>query len=78
MKYGLYSAKDANQRGYTVWKTPDGREVNITCASSTPEGIGYEWPDKVLVGEVVSYVRSVKSDLNKAFGEFEDFRERNM
>jgi hypothetical protein len=47
-----YSAKAVVQWGSNFWRTPDGREVEVTSV-----GDSYGWDDKVSVGPVTEWVR---------------------
>lgn len=56
-RYGYFSEQAANQFGYSVWATPDGREVHVTCIDRDSDGSFYKWPDRVDRGEVTHKVR---------------------
>ncbi len=57
-KYGFFSAKAAEKWGSSLWKTPSGAEVEVTCVSTDQEiPSGYLWADTVCRGAVVSYSR---------------------
>lgn len=55
--YGYYSEKGAEVGGTCFYLTPEGKEVEVSCAGLDREGTGYMWPDKVFVGEITEYVR---------------------
>jgi hypothetical protein len=55
-RYGFYSQQAREKAGASIWSTPDGRNVEVTAVFDEPDGIGYLWPDKKLVGEVVEWV----------------------
>ena len=69
-RYGFYSETAAKQFGYQVYKTPSGGEVMTTCVSTHPDAPEYAFSDKRCVGEVTDYVRTVKSDMERLFGDF--------
>ena len=46
-----FSETAAPLYGSAIYRTPDGREVEITCLS---DETFYKWPDKVCVGEDVT------------------------
>jgi hypothetical protein len=58
--YGFYSPTAAMEHGYTVYRTPYGDEVRVTCVTTDPEGSAYWWDDKEKVGEVLAFVRNVE------------------
>lgn len=60
-KYGLYSPSMANQTGVIfVYKRPDGSEVEVSGISLDPECSSYHWKDKVLLGEVTDFVKTIR------------------
>jgi hypothetical protein len=62
-RYGFYSAKAAVRFGYSTYTTPSGNKVDVTEVSQDPDGSNYNWADKVKVGVVIDYVRSIPSDI---------------
>jgi len=63
-KYGFYSRKAADRYGSIVYKTPTGQEVEVTVIFSSPTHESYNWDDKICVGEITDYVRTVKPKLD--------------
>lgn len=59
--YGFYSAKAADS-GYKihVYESINGGEIYVTSVSSDPENSRYKWDDKVFVGVVTKYLRTIK------------------
>ena len=57
MKYGWYSEKVANQYGSAIYESYDGKDVEVTIVSSTPNLINYLWDDVVEGGPVKQYLR---------------------
>lgn len=53
--FGMYSALSAEIFGTCFYATPDGKEVEITMATSHPDD--YFWEDKVNKGEVTHFIR---------------------
>jgi hypothetical protein len=49
---------------YSIWKTPDGREVITTAVYDTPDmqevKRTYRWDDVMYVGPVTTWVRNVQ------------------
>lgn len=58
-KYGFYSERAKKIRGSSFWKTPEGKEVEVTAVLSNQNPIegGYLWPDIKHVGEVTEWAR---------------------
>ena len=65
-RYGYFSEQAAQILGYSVWRTPEGRDVLVTFVDSRADDIPnvYKWEDAVLVGEVSTKIRD--SDLAAA------------
>jgi len=60
VSHAFWSDKVARRDGYSVYLSPDGQEINTTGVFSTKKGGELaRWSDKVYVGPVVKYVRSV-------------------
>lgn len=60
IRHGWYSAAAANLWGYVTYLNDAGEEVHITMQSEFEEGgETYFWEDKVYVGILTKYVRSV-------------------
>lgn len=58
-KYGWYSRKAVIAGcGHHVYANKDGVNIITTAVTADSEGAGYNWDDKVFVGEVVKFVRS--------------------
>lgn len=57
-KYAVYS-EGQSQYGVYEYSKLDGSTVWVTEVSARPGCPGNEWPDKVDLGEVVSFVRTV-------------------
>ena len=58
--WGFFSQEASSRCGTEVYRTLDGREVEVTAACNDPEGSNYHWDDKVMVGEVTEWVRPGK------------------
>lgn len=56
MIYGFYSATSAKRLGTRIWRTPDGREVEITAVDDN-EQTDPCWPDEQCVGPVTEVLR---------------------
>lgn len=57
--HGFYSQKDANQHGYCVYTTPDGKSVNVTFVCPVINWSDhYKWDDTIYIGPVVKCIRS--------------------
>ena len=59
MKYAIYSEKQAAMAGTAEYTTPDGGTVIVTHVSDKPGCPTCLWDDKIDMGEVVKYVRTV-------------------
>jgi len=70
--YAFYSEQYFNRRGGVYYKTPDGREVLASQVSLDPNGSDFQWPDKVPLGVVTDYVRSVPGNFDRTFRDFEN------
>lgn len=57
MLYACYSEKMSIVSGTVFYLRPDGSEVEVTSVEDNPSCENTYWDDKVLVGEVVKYVR---------------------
>lgn len=55
--YGFFSYQQMAYTGTHIYSTPDGREVEVTSVALDQVNPSNAWPDKRLVGEVVSLVR---------------------
>lgn len=53
IQYGFYSKKCSERNGTFTYKTPDGREVEVSAVMSDREGSAMVWDDKVFVSEVL-------------------------
>lgn len=64
--YGFFSY-DAKRSGCQVllYRTPEGKEVEVTSVSDDKEAKSYRWKDKVCVGVVTTFIHKV--DTNYAF-----------
>lgn len=60
MIYGFFSEKAAQKYGHMTFTTPNGSKVDVTVISSDPEGSEYMWDDKIKMGVVLDYVRTVE------------------
>jgi hypothetical protein len=58
-KFGWFSHEHAEWNGTAIWRTPEGKAVQITAVLSREAGTGYTWKDAMWVGEVVECVRVV-------------------
>jgi hypothetical protein len=58
-RFGWFSHEHAEWSGSAIWRTPEGKSIQITAVLSREAGTGYTWKDAVLVGEVVECVRVV-------------------
>ena len=58
--FAVFSAKQKQYAGSSIYRRPDGSEVEVTCVSSNEGCPETKWDDKVDLGEVVSWVRSEK------------------
>ena len=66
MKIGFYSEKAASRYGTVIYTTPTGGTTEVTAVQEANsladyDDSSYKWDDKVMIGEVVSYVRSGKT-----------------
>jgi hypothetical protein len=61
MKYGFYSEEAAKRCPVYIYRTSDGREVRATGLSTVPTGDDYMWKDKICVGVVSEYVRTISN-----------------
>lgn len=52
---GMYSEEAAFDYGTTIWRTPEGTEVEITAAVGKAED--YKWRDAREIGKVIAFVR---------------------
>lgn len=57
MVIGIYSSEAACLYGTSIYLTPEGKEVHVTCVMSEGEILKYNWADKVIIGPVTDYVR---------------------
>jgi hypothetical protein len=55
--YGFYSRKSDELHGTVTWLTTQGKEVEVTAVMDDSTGEGYNWDDKVYMGQVVKFVR---------------------
>lgn len=58
---GFYSPSMDASCGHSIWNTPDGDRVKVTCTSSEGHSLeemntAYKWGDLVAVGEVVNQI----------------------
>lgn len=44
----------------SVYLTTEGKEVEVTCVTDTPDDHGMKWDDMVYVGEVTEWVRGLR------------------
>lgn len=58
--FAVFSAKQKEWVGSSIYRRPDGSEVEITSVSSEEGCPETKWSDKVSVGEVVAWVRTEK------------------
>ena len=63
--YGFYSKIAAELYGTYVYKTPAGKEIEVTAVFNVRDnGLrAYQWPDKDFVGEVSELVRYGKEPI---------------
>ena len=67
-KYGFYSKKSVAMGGrITIYRTPDGKEVEVTCVANDPKGEFYQWDDKIAVGEVTEFVSVLKAGVTVGY-----------
>jgi len=60
-KIGYFSATAAKRHGYSIYTTPDGGSVEVTCVGERAWcEENYRWKDKVEVGPVVKWVGRFK------------------
>lgn len=66
--YGVYSAEADNRFGHKVYLNKEGKEVKVTAIYRLLGSVNvlletidltYNWPDKVVVGEVTQFLRGV-------------------
>ena len=57
MKYGVFSERASQLSGTTIYRTPDGKEVEVSGIYDDPDCTGFMWPDKVLLGPIEHRVR---------------------
>lgn len=57
--YGFFSEKAAAISNVNLYESVNGGTVEVTCITSDPEGLSYEWDDKKPVGEVARHVRVI-------------------
>jgi hypothetical protein len=69
---GLYSAKAAEQYGYSIYETPEGKTVMVTAACEECNLDQYGWEDKVVVGLVTKFVRSYSAENNSIYTKIKD------
>lgn len=58
--YGFYSEKGAKLGGTSIYATPDGKEVEVSCVDENPSAPEYKWDDKVYVGPVTRWIRTAQ------------------
>jgi len=62
-QYGAYSKEAAAQHGSEIYRTPDGKEVEVTTRSYDPDFSYYLWGDKLSVGEITQWIRQGQPSL---------------
>lgn len=60
VKFGFYSAKADLAFGTVIYRTKDGKEVEVTAVDEDQNAPSYQWSDKIYVGEVKEYLRRGK------------------
>jgi len=58
--FAVFSAKQKECAGSSIYRRPDGSEVEVTCVGSKDGCPETKWDDKINLGEVVDWVRSQK------------------
>jgi hypothetical protein len=59
--FAVFSAKQKQCAGSSIYRRPDGSEVEVTSVGSEKGCPETKWQDKVDLGEVMSWVRTEKS-----------------
>ena len=58
--YGFYSKQAEEMVGKLfVYEKEDGSEVSVTTVTTERSGYSYKFPDKVFMGIVVRYIRTI-------------------
>lgn len=57
--HGFYSVKQSKVTGVVVYKTPDGKEVEVTSVHDDRNNHGIMWDDVAYIGVVSSYVKRI-------------------
>ena len=55
--YGIYSEEAARRSGTFIYLSLEGEEVEITAVWIKPDSPGYEYEDKVCIGQVERFIR---------------------
>jgi hypothetical protein len=58
--HAYYSPTAAKQFGFNIYEMPDGSQVETTDVGPDRDGASYLWQDKIYVGVVSEWVRSIK------------------
>ena len=70
---GLYSAKAAEQYGYSIYETPEGKMVAVTGVYEECNLDQYGWEDRVVVGPVTKFARSYPAKNNFEYEKISPF-----
>lgn len=57
--YGWFSVQQSKVTGIVVYKDANGKEIECSLVTSTPENVT-KWDDIAFLGEVTTYIRRVK------------------
>ncbi len=58
-RYGWYSATQEEYHGSMLYTTPEGGEARVTAVGGSATVPPIAWPDRVLVGPVVRWVKTL-------------------
>ena len=80
IRYGWYSVRQSKICGVIVYKTADGKEVEVTTVSPTMDHMTH-WDDISYVGPVTDFVRRVsfgEMGDNSEFGDGENLTDEQL
>lgn len=60
--YYAFFSQVAVSRGASIllYDTPHGRQIEVTFISRDKNGAGYDYDDKIFMGKVTTFVRTIK------------------